>query len=107
MSEGRAQLYGRRWREARVAFLAEHPLCAICEQQGRTTVSQEVHHNPAHNGDPERFWDVATWVPLCAEHHRTAGREQDLKGHHSLIGLSGEPIDEKHPWYRDSSPRGG
>lgn len=36
--------YGSQWRKIRDAFLADHPLCSECEQRGRVTVAQVVHH---------------------------------------------------------------
>lgn len=33
-----------RWRAVRNMVLAEHPLCARCEEQGRITAATEVHH---------------------------------------------------------------
>lgn len=34
----------RRWRRLRQAYLSAHPLCEDCEQAGRTTPANEVHH---------------------------------------------------------------
>jgi 5-methylcytosine-specific restriction protein A len=34
--------YGPRWRRARAAFLALHPLCAACQVQGRVVAAAIV-----------------------------------------------------------------
>jgi len=36
--------YGRAWRRIRDRYIAAHPLCEQCQQTGRLTPAQEVHH---------------------------------------------------------------
>lgn len=60
-----ARGYDARWRKARLAYLARHPLCAECKRQGRTTAARVVDHVTPHRGDPVLFWDEANWQPLC------------------------------------------
>lgn len=36
--------YGAAWRSIRARYVAEHPLCEVCQQKGRITPMQEVHH---------------------------------------------------------------
>lgn len=36
--------YDHRWRKMRNAYVAKHPLCEDCLEQGRTTPVAEVHH---------------------------------------------------------------
>ena len=43
--------YGPRWRRARAAFLAQHPLCAACRAQGRVVPATVVDHVVPHRGD--------------------------------------------------------
>ena len=63
-------MYNRRsWRKASAAFLAEHPLCAECEKQGRATPAQATDHRIPHEGDEEAFWDEGNWQPLCKPCH--------------------------------------
>jgi 5-methylcytosine-specific restriction protein A len=45
--------YGPRWRRARAAFLARHPLCALCRAQGRVVPATVVDHVVPHRGDPK------------------------------------------------------
>lgn len=51
--------YGSRWQKARLAFLAEHPLCCYCDQQGKLRPSTVVDHIIAHKGNAALFWDVS------------------------------------------------
>ena len=43
--------YGSRWRRARAAFLALHPLCASCRAQGRVVPATVVDHVVPHRGE--------------------------------------------------------
>jgi hypothetical protein len=77
--------YGRRWRKARAAFLAAHPLCAACWMQGRVVAATVVDHVMPHKGDARLFWDETNWAPHRASpatmprlHARAAGA--DLSG---------------------------
>ncbi|MEA5014274.1 MAG: HNH endonuclease signature motif containing protein [Candidatus Limiplasma sp.] len=38
------QRYGRMWPRIRARQLAQHPLCAMCQKDGRATPANEVHH---------------------------------------------------------------
>ena len=61
--------YGRRWRKARAAFLACHPLCAACRAQGRVVPATVVDHVVPHRGDQKLFWDESNWEPFCKPCH--------------------------------------
>ena len=61
--------YGRRWRRARAAFLAVHPLCAACRAQGRVVPAAVVDHVVPHRGDQALFWDQSNWTPSCKPCH--------------------------------------
>jgi 5-methylcytosine-specific restriction protein A len=66
--------YGRAWRDydtgrgAADVWLAQHPLCAECERQGRVTPATCVDHVVPHRGDAEVFWH-GEWQSLCAACH--------------------------------------
>lgn len=32
------------WRKLRVTYLAQHPLCELCQKNGKTTLAVAVHH---------------------------------------------------------------
>ena len=61
--------YGPRWRRARAAYLARHPLCVQCQAKGRIEPSTTVDHIVPHRGDQTLFWDEANWAALCKRCH--------------------------------------
>lgn len=56
--------YDHEWRKARLAYLAEHPHCRMCNAPATT-----VDHIIRHRGDRALFWNRANWQPLCAPCH--------------------------------------
>ena len=67
--------YGSRWREARRAWLAKHPLCVLCGESGRTVAASVVDHVVPHRGDRQLFWDSSNWQSLCEKcHNRKTAR---------------------------------
>jgi len=59
--------YDRRWRNLRLVFLADHPLCAKCEERGETRMATDVHHvTPKRDGGTD---DEANLMALCHECH--------------------------------------
>jgi 5-methylcytosine-specific restriction protein A len=61
--------YGSRWRRARAAFLAQHPLCAACRAKGCVVPATVVDHVVPHRGDQRLFWDQSNWAPACKRCH--------------------------------------
>ena len=61
--------YDGRWRKARERFLRAHPLCVVCQREGRLTPATVVDHIVPHRGNQQLFWDEANWQPLCKSHH--------------------------------------
>jgi len=57
--------YGSKWNRYRLRFLREHPLCAECARQGRTTLANVVDHITPHRGDQRLFWNPANHQALC------------------------------------------
>jgi 5-methylcytosine-specific restriction protein A len=79
--------YGPRWRRARAAYLARHPLCGSCSAEGRLQPATVVDHVVPHRGDPGLFWDKRNWAALCKSCHdaKTAregrwGQRADCQG---------------------------
>lgn len=91
-------LYGGAWRRARLAFLHEHPICHMCQQDKRLVAAQVVDHDPPHKGDPSKFWDESTWRPLCKRHHDGAKQKQERTGRIVGCDLKGRPLDPMHTW---------
>lgn len=69
----RLKVYGsRRWREASLAFRAQHPICQICN----SAPSEVVHHVTPAREDEARFWDPDNWQAVCNDcHNRERARE--------------------------------
>lgn len=65
--------YGDDWYRLRAAYVAEHPNCERCEENGRIVPTDEVHHKVAFKGkdDPLRLeWD--NLQALCGDCHKRA-----------------------------------
>lgn len=71
-----ARGYTYRWQQASKGYLAKHPLCVHCRQEGRVGAATEVDHIIPHRGDMVLFWDRTNWQGLCRPHHsRTTATE--------------------------------
>ena len=67
--------YNAKWQKARAAYLAEHPLCVACHDDGRLVTATEVDHIEPHRGDVAKFWDTENWQGLCKRcHSRKTGK---------------------------------
>jgi 5-methylcytosine-specific restriction enzyme A len=61
--------YGQAWRKIRKRFLNEHPLCEICQREGKLTPAEQVHHRkPLADGGTN---DTSNLMSLCAACHST------------------------------------
>lgn len=69
--------YGPRWRKARKAYLAAHPLCAAHGARGETAAATVVDHMVPHRGDKKLFWNSANWQPLCKPCHDAKTARED------------------------------
>lgn len=84
--------YGARWQRARKLFLQKHPLCVMCEAEGRVTAATVVDHMDPHRGDEAVFWDESRWQSLCASHHSSDKQRQERSGKPARrIGADGWP----------------
>jgi 5-methylcytosine-specific restriction enzyme A len=92
-----------RWRKVRRMWLAEHPLCAMCTRQGRTTAAVVVDHVKPHEGDHELFWDQNNYQSLCYSCHSGIKRQQERHGYSQAADANGLPMDSNHPWAREGS----
>jgi 5-methylcytosine-specific restriction protein A len=63
-----------RWRNARLRYLMEHPLCVECERIGRLISGNTINHIIPHKGNYDLFWNESNWETLCKRCHdrRTA-----------------------------------
>ena len=94
--------YGSRWQKARAIFLAEHPLCCRCGEEGQVTPATVVDHIEPHKGDQKLFWDQKNWQPLCKPHHDSAKQSEERRGYRAGCDADGRPLDPNHPWRRGS-----
>ena len=72
--------YGPRWRRARAAFLARHPLCAACRAQGRVVPATVVDHVVPHRGDQGAVLGRGNWAPSCKPCHDAQDRARGPLG---------------------------
>lgn len=69
--------YGYKWQKARATYLKTHPLCVMCQAEGRVEPATVVDHIVPHEGDQDLFWNDSNWQPLCERHHNTVKAEQE------------------------------
>lgn len=94
----RDRLYGRRWRQARQAYLVEHPLCKMCEAEGKVTPARDVDHIVRHKGNPLVFWDETNWQGLCKYHHQSVKASEERSGKVKGCDITGLPLSPAHHW---------
>ena len=70
-----ARGYGHGWRQARLAWLREHPLCVDCLAVGRTEPATDVDHVVAlAKGGAD---DESNYRSLCHRHHSIKTQRED------------------------------
>lgn len=58
---------GDTWMKIRAKWLRQHPLCCMCEAEGRVSVADEVDHiTPLWAGGSD---DESNFQSLCKPHH--------------------------------------
>lgn len=90
--------YGGKWQRARAEYLAQHPLCVMCERQGRVVASTVVDHIEPHKGDPKLFWRRSNWQALCKPCHDSVKQRQEKGGSIPGGDAQGMPTDPGHHW---------
>ena len=70
----RKMIQSKRWVKVRRHQLAAHPLCEMCEREGRLTPATEVHHvTPVEDVPVDRqmalMFDTHNLMSLCHRHH--------------------------------------
>src|SRR6516165_6898908 len=79
-----------RWRRRRRLHLMSHPLCAMCEAEGRVMPAEIVHHVEPHDGNVAAFW-FGELQSLCRDHHeKLHGRNLKVQ-----IGEDGWPVQQQ------------
>ncbi|MCD2185226.1 HNH endonuclease signature motif containing protein [Rhizobium sp. GN54] len=69
-----ARGYDSKWKQARAAYLAQHPLCVKCGQPATV-----VDHKTPHKGDTKLFWSRSNWQGLCAHHHNSTKQSEEKR----------------------------
>ncbi len=70
-----------RWRKLRQAYLMQHPLCELCEKEGKVKEATEVHHiTPISKAESELQMKELGYNPnnlmaLCEFHHHQLHNE--------------------------------
>lgn len=91
-----ARGYTWKWREARAAFLSEHPLCREHERRGELAAATVVDHIKPHRGDMALFWSRSNWQPLCAAcHSAKTAREDGGFGNTKKTNLGSAPTQPR------------
>ena len=65
------RLYTYRWQQARLRFLQEHPLCAMCLKRSPPIIeaADTVDHVVPHKGDEALFWEESNWQAVSKRCH--------------------------------------
>ncbi len=92
--------YDARWRIRSKHFIAQHPLCAMCQAAGRVTLAVCVDHIVPHKGDRQLFHDSNNWQSLCDHCHSSRKQRAERIGYDPLPGVDGLPTDPRHPFFR-------
>jgi len=72
-----ARGYGYRWQQVRLNYLRRHPLCILCEEEGKATAANVVDHIKPHKGNTSLMWDEGNFQPLCKHHHDVKTATED------------------------------
>jgi 5-methylcytosine-specific restriction protein A len=83
--------YDSRWDKARKTYLMSHPLCVMCQKEGRVTPATVVDHIKPHKGDQQLFWDTANWQSLCKPHH-DRDKQREERGRFQAVHADGWPV---------------
>lgn len=69
----RAKYYASsNWRKLRDGYLLQHPLCELCEKEGKITAAEDIHHilSPFDQKDIEyHMYNPNNLIALCKKCH--------------------------------------
>lgn len=65
-----------RWYRQRSRQLRDHPICRLCEAEGRIAAAVICDHVTPHRGDVERFW-AGPFQSLCKPCHDSAKQREE------------------------------
>lgn len=82
------------WLRIRDAQLSVHPLCVMCEEEGRVTAATVCDHIAPHKGDFARFY-AGPFQSLCASHHSRHKQSEERTGRaRPVTGVDGWPLGQ-------------
>lgn len=85
-----ARGYGWTWQKRRARWLRAHPLCAICQANGRVTAATELDHiKPKAHGGTDADDNLQG---LCAECHARKSMSDRGQAPRRTIGADGYPV---------------
>ncbi len=58
-----------KWPQVQKAFIALHPVCAVCDKKGTLLNPLNVHHQHPFHVHPELELDPNNLITLCRIHH--------------------------------------
>jgi len=83
-----ARGYDVAWQRLRLAYLAQHPLCRMCEAQGRVTAASVVDHVLTIADRPDLRLDWNNLQPLCKPCHDRDKQREDARGRGAVESLA-------------------
>lgn len=75
----RALYKTREWAAARLAQLAQHPLCERCLARGELVPATVVNHRKRHRGDWTLFFDPANHESACKACHDGEIKREEIE----------------------------
>lgn len=69
----------KRWRDARLRYLNQHPLCECdeCKQNNRVLPATIIDHKIPHKGNYDLFWDEDNWQAMAKRCHDRKTAKED------------------------------
>ena len=62
-----SERYDKVWRLIRDKYIAKHPMCEMCMEEGKATIAKVVHHKlPLSQGGTHDEYNL---MSLCPHHH--------------------------------------
>ncbi|VFS89174.1 HNH endonuclease [Kluyvera cryocrescens] len=116
------RIYGSKWDRGRQSFLRAHPLCVMCQEQGKVAAATVVDHIIPHklkealrSGGKDAlskaqklFWDQKNWQGLCKPHHDSTKQRMEKRGIADLyadVAAGNRPTTDEATWQADPTKR--
>lgn len=69
--------YGWRWQKLRNRYIAQHPVCEKCRENGVIRMATDVDHIIPHRGAPALLYDEGNLQSLCKSCHSEKTARED------------------------------